>query len=199
MATVIVERTFRRPRGVAELGAMMASTKWCMTLHGVEARRHYFSADGRRLVCVFDAPDAEAIRGAIRSGGLSMPAHVWTASIHPGPGRSQHEIPEPSGGTLVVVERSFPEPVRFGDVQAQEDASRTCFDLRGIAFLRSYFAIDRLRMLCLYVAPDAEAVRQANLAARLPFDLAWPATVLVEPPSSAAGSGVDTAASVSRA
>lgn len=37
-------------------------------------------------------------------------------------------------------------------------------------FLRSYFAKDRRRMLCLYAAPDAESVRTANRTAGLPFD-----------------------------
>lgn len=183
MATVIVERMFNRPRSLAELGGMMRSTEWCMAQHSVVALRHYFGADGRRLVCVFDAPDSEAVRSAIRTGGLSAPTRIWTASVHGEAGRGRDDIPEQVDATVVLVERTFPQPVDFDDVQALEDASGLCFDLRGVVFLRSYFAMDRRRMICLYTAPDAEAVREANLAGRLPFDLVWPATVLVEQPS----------------
>ena len=34
-------------------------------------------------------------------------------------------------------------------------------------------------MICLYRAPDAEAVRKANRTAGLPFDRVWPARALV--------------------
>jgi hypothetical protein len=33
-------------------------------------------------------------------------------------------------------------------------------------------------MICLYQAPDAEAVRHANRMAGVPFDRVWPAQVL---------------------
>lgn len=184
MATVIVERILNRPRTITEIGMLSKSTEWCMALYDVVALRHYLASDGRRLVCVFDAPDAEALRATMRSGGFDQPAHLWAATIRPAPGRGEDLI-GPGAGALTVVERSFPEPVVFDDVQAIEDASRHCFDLRDVTFLRSYFSADRRRMLCLYAAPDAEAVREANQASRLPFDLAWPAEALVERPSPA--------------
>jgi hypothetical protein len=34
--------------------------------------------------------------------------------------------------------------------------------------LRSYLSLDGMRMLCLYAAPDLEAVRQANRLTGLP-------------------------------
>ena len=77
----------------------------------------------------------------------------------------------------VIVERTFPEPVVFGDVQALEDAHAWCLDLHGVRFLVSYFSDDRKRMICLYEAPDAEAVRRVNRQAKLPFDRAWVTSV----------------------
>jgi hypothetical protein len=182
VTTVIVERNFNWPRTIADVGARSETTERCMGIHNVIALRHYLASDGRRLVCVFDAPDAEALRATIRSGGFSEPAHVWTATVHPAPGRGNDDPIDAGAGMLTIVERSFPAPVVFDDVQALEDASRHCFDLRDVSFLRSYFSADRRRMLCLYRAPDAEAVRAANQAGRLPFDLAWPAQLLVEKP-----------------
>jgi hypothetical protein len=61
----------------------MNSSEWCMALHGVVSLRHYLASDGRRLVCLFDAPDAEAVRNTIRTGGMKPPQHLWAATIHP--------------------------------------------------------------------------------------------------------------------
>jgi len=77
----------------------------------------------------------------------------------------------------VVVVRSFAEPVVFADVQAMEDKFAWCLDIRNIRFLHSYFSIDRRRMICVYEAPDAESVREANTQAGLPFDVVWSATI----------------------
>ena len=77
----------------------------------------------------------------------------------------------------VVVVRSFPEPVVFDDVQAMEDKFSWCLEIRNIRFLLSYFSTDRRRMICVYEAPDAESVREANVQAGLPFDHVWSATI----------------------
>jgi hypothetical protein len=58
-----------------------------------------------------------------------------------------------------------------------EDAGRWCLDLNGVSFLSSFFARDRTRMVCLYGAPDAEAVRRTNARLGLPFERVWAARV----------------------
>ena len=80
---------------------------------------------------------------------------------------------------LAVVEREFPEPVVFDDIQAIEDKASLCLQMHRVRFVRSYFAVDRRRMVCLYEAPDVEAVRLANRQAGLPFETAWGAQVVV--------------------
>lgn len=77
----------------------------------------------------------------------------------------------------VVVERSFQEPVTYEELQCREGRSRWCFDMHQVEFLYSYFSKDRRRMMCVYRAPDAEAVRVANEKAGLPFDRVWTASV----------------------
>lgn len=70
---------------------------------------------------------------------------------------------------LVIVMREFDSPVDVLDLAAREDAAGACLSLREVTFLRSYVARDRRRMLCLYEAPDAESVREAEREARMPF------------------------------
>ncbi|MBZ0252844.1 MAG: DUF4242 domain-containing protein [Candidatus Methylomirabilis sp.] len=86
----------------------------------------------------------------------------------------------PMARVQVVVERTFPEPVRFEEVQAREDAAAWCLEAHGVRFLRTFFSADRTRMICVYEAPDAESVRLANRTAGLPFDAAWAASAYGE-------------------
>ena len=71
----------------------------------------------------------------------------------------------------MVVERSLPAPVDFGELQELEEAGRGCFEMRNVKPVISYFSFDRLRLLCIYAAPDAESVRRSNRLAELPFDI----------------------------
>jgi hypothetical protein len=77
---------------------------------------------------------------------------------------------------LVVVERLLDKHT-FAELNCMEHSFASCFSLHQVRALRSYFSKDRKRMICLYEAPDAEAVRIANRTAGLPFDSVWSADV----------------------
>ena len=79
---------------------------------------------------------------------------------------------------LVIVKRSFEEPVAMADLEARADAVAWCFQQHGVQVLRSYFAIDRRTMISLYRAPDAEAVRETQRRAGLPVTSIWTAVVI---------------------
>jgi hypothetical protein len=76
---------------------------------------------------------------------------------------------------LVVVERDFPEPEEIDGLQAREDAVAWCLEERDVTFLRTYFSLDRRRMVCIYRAPDAESVRYTQRRAGLPVSAVWSA------------------------
>ena len=82
MATVLVERTLPEPGNYDELQAMEDAAAWCLELHSVTFRHSYFSTDRTRMICVYEAPDAESVRKAQRQGGLPFD-RVWTADIYP--------------------------------------------------------------------------------------------------------------------
>ena len=77
----------------------------------------------------------------------------------------------------IVVERLFEEPVEFETIQKMEDEWQWRLDLYKVKFLQTFFAADRKRMICVYEAPDAEAVRSANRQAGVPFEAVWSASV----------------------
>jgi hypothetical protein len=75
----------------------------------------------------------------------------------------------------VIVERVFAEPVDLVAFERRTREEDPCFSARQIRYLRSSVSRDGLRMICEYLAPDAESVREANRNAHLPFERVWSA------------------------
>lgn len=184
MSAVVMERSFRAPLTAEDVRTPAIKGQWCLDAHQVRPVTHYLKADGLRCTCVFDAPDAEALRSAMRLMGLSDPARIWSATLHPGPEDDVEAPPARANATLTVVERSFDEPTTFDAMDELERRNGACMNLYRVRFVRSYFSIDRKRMLCLYESPDTESVRRANRQSGLPFESAWPARIVL-PPSGA--------------
>lgn len=80
MAYVIVERTFEEPMEL-DIGALVGKTAWCREMHNIRYLRGYFSSDMKRMLCVYEAPDAESVRIANRQMGMPF-ERVWTATHH---------------------------------------------------------------------------------------------------------------------
>lgn len=179
MENVIVARGFKTPIGEADIGAALAQHSWCLDVHRTLYRWSYFSRAGTRLICRFNAPDAESVRQALRPAP-PRPDYAHTVSVHMPPGVDDAP-PETGADSLIVVERNFDSAVDFAAVQAIVDKGQWCLDQHRVRHLRSYFARDRKRMVCLYRAPDAEAVRQVQDRVGLPYEQAWPAVVFRAP------------------
>jgi len=73
----------------------------------------------------------------------------------------------------VIVERVFAEHVDVERFAALSREGASCFAMRNVRPLRTWLAADGKRMICEYLAPDAESVRVANELAGLPFERAW--------------------------
>ncbi|MGB8330891.1 MAG: DUF4242 domain-containing protein [Polyangiales bacterium] len=78
MSRVIVERRFDDPASFDDVQAQEDRFAWCLEQHGVRFIRSYFSKDRRRMICEYEAPDAESVREVQRTA--SMPyEQIWTA------------------------------------------------------------------------------------------------------------------------
>ena len=181
MELVIVEGRYDEPTTPEAVVERDRGQRFCFDLYRSHPVTHYLALDGSHICCVFRAPDAEAVRRSLKAIEVLPPDRVWTALLEGGSGDpdqlAEQAIAASQSGAVVLVERSFPEPVDFQDVQALEDRGQWCLDLNGIRFLATFFARDRTRMICLYAAPDAEAVRRTNTRLGLPFERVWPARV----------------------
>src|SRR5688572_16976303 len=86
MPHLIVETEFDSPLTDEERDRQAQRLDPCLEAHGARWMRSYLSTDRRRIVCEFEAADAEAVRGAFRSARVGF-TRVWTA-----------EVFEPGGG-----------------------------------------------------------------------------------------------------
>lgn len=80
MARVMVERKFGDAASFDELQARESSFAWCAEQHGVTFIRSYFSKDRKRMICEYEAPDAEAVRTLQRTASMPF-ERVWTAVV----------------------------------------------------------------------------------------------------------------------
>lgn len=168
MTEVFLQRWFDPPLTPEAVREMAERSTGCFDLYRVEWRGSLLSSDGRRMVCRFTSPDTESTRTALRQVG-ELEYVPWPGSVHDSPSADAASAEAPN----VVVERSFDEPVALEAIQAIEDAGASCLETHGVTFVRTFFSRDRKRMVCLYRAPDAEAVRIAQRQAGMPLDRVW--------------------------
>ncbi|HVJ92435.1 MAG TPA: nickel-binding protein [Labilithrix sp.] len=169
--TVIVERRFKEQASFAALQAAEDAVGWCLEQHRVTFRHSYVSLDGRKMVCFYSAPDAEAVRETQRRGELPVEC-VWSAQVLGDTGRRAAE----PGRSTVLVERAFAEPVPPAMFEALLASGEGCLRTNQVNFLFTNLSFDRMRMICVYQAPDAEAVRRANRQLGVPVSSVWTAS-----------------------
>ena len=69
---VLVERSFTSPALFEKVHALEEAKGWCLEQHRVRWVRSYLSSDGRRMLCLYQAPDAESVRLAQHEAGLAF-------------------------------------------------------------------------------------------------------------------------------
>ena len=80
MVHVIVERSFDQPETFDDIQAREDRFAWCLEQHHVKFIRSYFSKDRRRMICEYEAPDAESVRDVQRTANLPFD-RIWTAKV----------------------------------------------------------------------------------------------------------------------
>lgn len=79
MAYLIMEHSFDEPLTDADLERMMERAAPCLEQYGVRWIRTYVSSARQRMICAFEAPDAESVRMAYRLGDIPFDC-VWPAA-----------------------------------------------------------------------------------------------------------------------
>ncbi|WP_299231927.1 nickel-binding protein [uncultured Halomonas sp.] len=80
MPHIIVERSFATPLREEELKAVEARMMPCLELYRVRWIRSYWSADRRRMICEYEAPDAASVKSVQREAEARFD-QVWVAEV----------------------------------------------------------------------------------------------------------------------
>src|SRR5678815_1124418 len=172
MELVLVERRFDSPIRFEDILALEIAGASCHQTRSVRFRKSFFSYYHRRMLCLFEAPDAESVRDAESQARVPF-KRAWTCTHLQG----FHPTVAPPSAEYVVVERLFPEAVTSEFVSNALRKSGWCLDLHGAEYVESFLGSDGHRMVCLFRAPDAEAVRRANQQGGVPYTEVWTASV----------------------
>jgi hypothetical protein len=78
---IIVEQVYDPPLTDEEHTRMSARIDQCLQLRNARWVRSYLSDDRRRMVCEFEAPDAQSVRDAYHSAGASA-ERIWGSTLY---------------------------------------------------------------------------------------------------------------------
>src|SRR5262245_23028826 len=106
MELILVERRFDEPVNFEDIQRLEDEGSWCLDLHHVRFLKTLFSRDRRRMLCLYEAPDAESVRLAEDQARVPYD-RAWTCRHMSG----APAIPATTAAEWVVVERAFSEPV----------------------------------------------------------------------------------------
>lgn len=168
---IVVERSFQEPLDLAALQAQEDAQQQCLDTHRVRFVGTYVAGHQRNMVCVYDAPDAEAVRVTQDRAGLPYD-RIWAATSVFG-----HPIQENPHGEIVVVPRSWPRALTPADVRHMLKVGADCLERARITLVASILAHAGRRQFCVYAARDTDSVRRANDEGGAPYEDAWRATV----------------------
>ena len=80
MPRIIVERSFDPPLTQDDVDAASRRVAGCLDLYRVRWIRSYFSADRRRMVCEYEAADAQSVRDVQNTAQVPF-ERVWPAEL----------------------------------------------------------------------------------------------------------------------
>jgi hypothetical protein len=145
----------------------------CMAERQVIWHYSLLSSDRTRMICIFDAPDAESVRESYKKGGGGF-KHIWTGElIFP-----EGVQPPQNESMLKIFEGTFPG----GFTQAEWDEANhhvlPCYAEHGVEWVQSYVSRDRTRVVCELNSPDAEIIRTTHRKFDIPCDRIWSAIVI---------------------
>lgn len=172
MELVLLERRFEQPVTFDEIQALEDAGAWCLSTQNVRFLKTFFSRDRRRMLCLYEAPDAEAVRLAESQAKVPF-ERAWSCEKL----QSCHAVSLDSLTEDVIVERQFPEPISREFVVNAYNEKGWCLKTYSVEHVETYISNDGTRMVCLFRAPDAEAVRMSNKLGGVPFSEVWTASL----------------------
>jgi hypothetical protein len=100
MARVMVEQVFTEPLTDERYAQLSKQLDPCLEIRNGMWRRSSLSKDKLRMVCEFEAPDAESVREALRLANVPF-ERVWSADVY-----AVEDYPEMAAKLAALLGRS---------------------------------------------------------------------------------------------
>ncbi len=172
MAIVIVETLATEPLAPENPTDTDLRVLGCLAERNATWRYSLLSSDRLRMICTFEAPDAESVRTSYRQAGGFF-SRIWSGEWLTPEGRQ----PQPQASQLKVMEGTY-APIGAAALNDLSHQTLSCYAERGIEWIQSYLSHDRTRLICELNAPDAESVRAAQHRIGVPYDRIWSALII---------------------
>lgn len=80
LPNVLVRRVFAEPVTFEAIQAKEDAAAWCLETHRVKFVRTFFSFDRKRMLCLYQAPDAQSVRTVQREAALPFDS-IWAFQL----------------------------------------------------------------------------------------------------------------------
>lgn len=172
MALILIETVAKQPLTHEVLEFADQQITPCVQARNGRWRYSLLSSDRHRMICVYDAPDAESIRDAYRRGGFAY-SRAWAGYV------VQPEGTPPTWNESLLKVQEGTYPTGFTDEQCNQERQHLlpCYAEYGVEWIRSYVSLDRTRVICELNAPDAEVIRYAHRKFGFSLDRVWSAQI----------------------
>jgi hypothetical protein len=172
MALVIVETLSENPITLDRIVGEEERLTPCLVARYVNWRYSLISDDRCRMVCTFEAPDAESVRAGYRKANVPF-NRMWSGELI----ELDQDTSKATAEQTIVME--------LNDVSTNlEEWNQTqttllhLFSERGIEWIKAYRSLDRKTLICELNAPNLETVQISQAQTQLGCDRLWAAEVL---------------------
>jgi hypothetical protein len=80
MTRIVVERSFSTPQSDEDMQRVADRERPCLSVYQVTWRRSLIATDRKRMICEYDAPDAETVRKIQREAAAEFD-RVWIGEV----------------------------------------------------------------------------------------------------------------------
>ncbi len=80
MSRIVVERNFETPQSDEDMKRVADRERPCLAVYNVTWKRSLIATDRKRMVCEYEAPDAETVRKVQREAAAEFD-RVWVGDV----------------------------------------------------------------------------------------------------------------------
>lgn len=172
MSLVIAETVAEQPITEEVLQEIAERAGPCHQARNITWQCSLLSTKRDRMICIYDAPDAESLRESYRRAGL-LSRVVWAANLV----QRETAQPQPDLMSRYVIEGTYPPLTEANWNEISDKLLHYCTN-SGIEWLQSYLSFDRTKVIHELNIPDAKLMEEVPHTLEIPGDRSWSAQIL---------------------